>query len=140
VLAQPVDHGVHVGPLAAEGVQEAEPALDHRGRAGQPVARQVGGDHPRVRGPSAVHPLDRAAGAVGLEQPGTHGRGDPRGVRDPVLVEPSDGGRRHRSPDRSADRRGVLAALEELRVTERLVVAAHAEPHGDLDADAGAVQ
>ena len=84
-----------------------------------PWRARLGGDDAGVGGPAAVHPLDGAAGAVGLEQARAHARRDRRPRRrsrrrpGPSSIAAADG-----RADRAADRGGVQAALEEHRVAE----------------------
>jgi hypothetical protein len=140
LFAEVGDHGVDVGALAAERLQEPEAPFHDRGRPGQAVPGEVGGHDPGMGGPPAVHPLDGATGAVGLQQPGAHARRDPGGVGDAVRVQPTDHRGGHGGTHRPADRGGVLTPLEEHRVAELPVVAAHPEPDGHLDAHAGRVE
>jgi len=140
VLAQSVQHLRGVGPIAAERVQESEASFDHGRRSGEPGASELCRGDTGVCGPSAVRPLDRAAGAVGFEQSGTEARGDAHGVRDAFGLESVEhrcGGSRTYG---TADGGCVLATFEEFGVAEFLVVAAHSQADHDLDTHTRSVE
>ena len=132
-LAEPVEHGRLVVAAVEVGVEEAEAALEHGGRTGDTLAGKGSGGDAAVRRPAAVHALDRAAGAVGLDHAGAHARGDTHGGGDLVGVEAVEQPGRHRRAERAADRGGVEALLEEQRVADLGEVRGHADPVADLD-------
>ena len=95
-LAEPVEARGLVPHAVDEGVEEAEAALEHGRGTGDALAGHRAGEHAAVGRPAAVDALDRAAGAVGLDDAGAHGRGDAHRVGDAVGVERRRAARRRR--------------------------------------------
>src|SRR3569832_381836 len=64
--------GLLVPHAVDEGVEEAEPALEHGRGTGDALTGHRPGEHAAVGGPAAVDALDRAAGAVRLDDARAH--------------------------------------------------------------------
>ena len=139
MLTQPVDDGIDIGSVAAEGMEEAEPALDDGRRPGEPVLGQVRCDDAGVGSPPAVHPLDRAPGSVRLEQPAPMLAAMPIASVMPFASRPRSIAALTAAP---MARRWTWRAGRGRRdgVAELPVVATHAEAHRHLDADSRGVE
>ena len=133
-VPQIADDCAEVGLVTEKGSKQPESTFDCRRRTGNAPGCELGGGYPGPGGPTAVEPLDGAPRPVGLDDPAGHAASDAHGVSDAIGIGPQQPGGRGRRSHRPAYGGGVLAPLEIHRLAGLMVVTAHTQAHGYLQA------